>query len=93
MVQDMSLTLQTEGADEIVVVPPMPAPEGEVLDTNKDSGDQALVEIVAEPQPPPAPDAAPNPIFIDKQIKQGVPPTIDQTLCCFTHIHCPIIVS
>jgi hypothetical protein len=64
MVQNMSLTLKTEGADKIVVVPPVPAPEGEVLDTNKDSGDQALVENVTEPQPPPAPDPAPNPIFL-----------------------------
>jgi hypothetical protein len=60
MVQDMSPTSQTEGADEVVVGPTMPAPEGEVLDTNNDSGDQAPVVIVAEPRPPPAPNPAPN---------------------------------
>jgi hypothetical protein len=77
--QDMSLTSQTEGADK-VVDPPMPAPEGDVLDTNDNSGDQAPVDAEAKPPPLPAPDPAPNPI--DKQIEQGVPPEIDQTLQC-----------
>jgi hypothetical protein len=79
MVQDMSLTSQTEGADKVLVDPPMPEPEGEVVDTNDDSGDQAQVETVVEPQPPSGPDPAPNPILVDKQVKQGMPPDIDQT--------------
>jgi hypothetical protein len=56
------------------------------LETNNDSGDRALVEIVEESQPPPAPNPAPYPINIDKQIEQGVPPKVDQTLCRFTHL-------
>jgi hypothetical protein len=48
IVKDMSPTSRTEGADEVIVTP-MPAPEGEVIDTIDDIWDQALVEDVPEP--------------------------------------------
>jgi hypothetical protein len=48
-VKDMSLTSQTEGVDEVVVIPPLPAPEGEVLDMINNVWDQALVDNVPEP--------------------------------------------
>jgi hypothetical protein len=50
IVKDMSPTSRTEGADEVAVNPPMPAPEGEVIiDTIDDVWDQAPVEYVPEP--------------------------------------------
>jgi hypothetical protein len=44
IVKDMLPTSQTEGAGEVIVNPPMPAPEGEVLDTIDNMWDQALVD-------------------------------------------------
>jgi hypothetical protein len=75
IVKDMSLTSQTEGADEVVVNPPMPAPEGEVIDTIDKVWDQALVEDVLEPRPPPAPDPA-----LDEQDNELEEPPVGQNL-------------
>jgi hypothetical protein len=44
IVKDMSPTSLTEGADTVVVHPPMPAPEGEFLDTIDNIWDQAPVD-------------------------------------------------
>jgi Reverse transcriptase (RNA-dependent DNA polymerase) len=74
IVKDMSLTSQTEGADEVVVNPPMPAPEGEVIDTTDDVWDQAPVEDVPDPDP------APIATNIDEQNNELEEPAIGQNL-------------
>jgi hypothetical protein len=75
IVKDMSPTSRTEGADEVVVNPPMPAPEGEVIDTIDDEWDQAPVEDVPEPRPPPAPDPAPTTNVDEQNNELEEPPT------------------
>jgi hypothetical protein len=82
----MSPTSQTEGADEVVVNPPMPAPEGEVIDTIDDVWDQAPVEDVLEPQPPPAPDPAPITTYIDEQNNELEEPPVGQNLHCSSRL-------
>jgi Reverse transcriptase (RNA-dependent DNA polymerase) len=90
IVKDMSLTSQTEGADKSVMIPPMLAPEGEVLDTINNVGDQALVDNVPEPQPPPAPDSALT-TNINKQNELEDVPPVGQNLHCSTRLCCCLL--
>jgi hypothetical protein len=88
IVNNMLPTSRTEGADEFVVNPPMPAPEGEVIDTIDEVWDQALVEDVQEPQPPPAPDPAPT-TNIDEQNNKLEGPPVVQNLRCSSRLRRP----
>jgi hypothetical protein len=88
IVKDMSPTSQTEGADEVIVKPPMPAPEGEVIDTIDDVWEQAPVDNVPEPRPPPAPDPAPITPNIDEQNELEEPP-VGQNLHRSTRLRRP----
>jgi Reverse transcriptase (RNA-dependent DNA polymerase) len=85
IVKDMLPTSRTEGADEVLVNPPMPAPEGEVIDTIDEVWDQALVEDVLEPRPPPAPDPAPT-TNIDEQNNELEEPPVGQNLRRSSHL-------
>jgi hypothetical protein len=87
IVKDTSPTSQTEGADKVIVNPPMPAPEGEVLDTFDNDGDQAPVDNVPEQRPPPAPD--PAPITNKNEQYELEEPPIGQNLHCSTRLHHP----
>jgi hypothetical protein len=88
IVKGMSPTSQTEGADKVIMKPPMPAPEGEVIDTIDDVWDQAPVDDVPEPQPPPAPDPAAITTNVDEQNELEEPPG-GQNLHHSTRLCCP----
>jgi hypothetical protein len=77
-----------KGADKVVVNPPMPAPEGEAIDTIDKVWDQALVEDVPEPQPPPAPDPAPT-TSINEQNNELEEPPVGQNLLRSSRLCCP----